>query len=64
MQSGVRILSRYLRDACALKMTLYLKFLNLTVKVGRKKNKIGNIKIIINLLTEVKSKLETYPERT
>ena len=45
-------------------MTFYLKFLNLTVKVGRKKKKIGNIKIIINLITEVKSKLETYPERT
>ena len=45
-------------------MTFYLKFLNLTVKVGRKKNKIDNIKIIINLLTEVKSKLETYPDRT
>ena len=45
------------------KMTFYLKFLSLTVKFGRNKIKIANKKIIINLLTELKSKLRRYPER-
>ena len=44
-------------------MTFYLKFLSLMVKVERNKNQIDNIKIIINLLTELKSKLRKYPKR-
>ena len=42
------------------KVTFYLKFLSLTVKVERNKNKINNIKIIINLLTALKSYLKRY----
>ena len=45
------------------KMTFYLKFLSLTVKVERDKNKIDNIKIIINLPTELKSYLKRYLKR-
>ena len=45
------------------KMTFYLKFLSLTVKVERDKNKIDNIKIIMNLPTELKSYLKRYLKR-
>ena len=45
------------------KVTFYLKFLSLTVKFGQNKNKIDNIKIIIHLLTELKSKLRRYAKR-
>ena len=45
------------------KMIFYLKFLSLTVKFGQNKNNIDNIKIIINLLTELKSSLKRYPKR-
>ena len=45
------------------KMTFYLKFLSLTVKVERDKNRIDNIKIIINLPTELKSYLKRYLKR-
>ena len=45
------------------KMIFYLKFLSLTVKFGQNRNKIDNIKIIINPLTELKSKLRSYPKR-
>ena len=45
------------------KMIFYLKFLSLTVKFGQNRNKIDNIKIIINPLTELKSKLRRYPNR-
>ena len=44
-------------------MIFYLKFLSLTVKFGQNKNNIDNIKIIINLLTELKSSLKRYPKR-
>ena len=40
------------------KMTFYLKFLILTAKVERNKNKIDNKKIILKLLTELKSYLK------
>ena len=40
------------------KMTFYIKFLSLTAKVKRNKNKIDNKKIIIKLLTELKSYLK------
>ena len=42
------------------KMTFYLKFLSLTVKVERNRNKIDNLKIIINLLTGSKSYLKRH----
>ena len=45
------------------KMIFYIKFLSHTVKFGQNGNKIDNIKIIINLLPELKSKLRTYPKR-
>ena len=45
------------------KMTFYPKFLSPTVKVERNKSKIDNIKIIINLLTELKSYLKRYLKR-
>ena len=45
------------------KMIFYLKFLSLMVKFGQNKNNIDNIKIIINLLTELKSSLKRYPKR-
>ena len=45
------------------KMTFYLKFLSLTVKFGKNKNKIDYIKFMINLLTELKSKLRRYSKR-
>ena len=42
-------------------ITFYLKFLSLTFKLGQKeKKKIDNIKIIINLPTELKSYLKRY----
>ena len=44
-------------------MTSYLKFLSLTVKVERNKSKIDNIKIIINLITGLKSYLKRYFKR-
>ena len=37
------------------KMIFYLEFLSLTVKFGQNKNKINNMRIIINLVTELKS---------
>ena len=37
------------------KMIFYLKFLSLVVKFGKNKNKIDNLKIMINLLTELNS---------
>ena len=46
------MLSMYLLDVYVYKIIFYLKFLTLTVKVGQNKNKIDNIKIIPNLLTE------------
>ena len=36
------------------KIIFYLKFLNFTVKIGQNEDKIDNIKIIINLLVELK----------
>ena len=45
------------------KMTFYLKFLSLTVKVERNRNKIDNLKIIINLLTGSKSYLKRHLKR-
>ena len=45
-------------------MTSYLKFLSLTVKVERNKSKIDNIKIIINLITGLKSYLKRNSEKT
>ena len=44
-------------------ITFYLKFLSPTVKVERNKSKIDNIKIIINLLTGLKSYLKRYLKR-
>ena len=44
-------------------MTFYLKFLSLTVKVERNKNKIDNIKIIINSPKELKSYFKRYLKR-
>ena len=44
-------------------MTFYLKYLSPTVKVEQDKNKIDNIKIKINLLTELKSYLKRYLKR-
>ena len=41
----------------------YLKFLILTVEIGQNRNKIGNIKIITNLLTEYYSYLKGYLKR-
>ena len=38
--------------------SFWLKFLGLTVKFGQNKNKIENIKIIVNLVTELKSHLK------
>ena len=40
-----------------------LNFFSLTVKFGQNKNKIDNIKIAINLLTEPKSQLRRNPNR-
>ena len=45
------------------KMTFCLKFLSLTVKIGQNKNKIGNIKVIRNLLTKLESYLKRYLKR-
>ena len=45
------------------KIIFYLKFLTLTIKVGQNKNKIDNIKIIMNLLTELESYLKRYLKR-
>ena len=45
------------------KIIFYLKFLTLTIKVGQNKNKIDNIKIIMNLLTELESYLKRYIKR-
>ena len=45
------------------KMTFYLKFLTLTVKVGQSKNKINDIKIMMNLQAEIELSLERYLER-
>ena len=44
-------------------MSFLLKFLGLTVKFGHNKNKIDNIKVIINLVTELKLYLRRYPKR-
>ena len=54
------MLSMYLLDVYVYKIIFYLKFLTLTVKVGQNKNKIDNIKIITNLLTEFESYLKRY----
>ena len=45
------------------KMTFYLKLLTLTVKVGQNKNKIDDIKIMMNLQAELESSLERYLKR-
>ena len=45
------------------KITFYPKFLSLTVKLEQNKNTIDKMKIIINLLTELKSYLERYLKR-
>ena len=45
------------------KIIFYLKFLTLTIKVGQNRNKIDNIKIIMNLLTELESYLKRYLKR-
>ena len=45
------------------RMTLYLKFLCLTVTFGKKENKIDDRKIIINLLTELKLYVKIYLKR-
>ena len=45
------------------KMTFYLKFLSLSVKVERNKNKIDNIKINIDVHKESKSYLKRYLKR-
>ena len=57
------MLSMYLLDVYVYKIIFYLKFLTLTVKVGQNKNKIDNIKIITNLLTEFESYLKRYLRR-
>ena len=44
-------------------MSFELKFPSLTVKFGQNKNKINNINIIINLITELNSYLKKYPKR-
>ena len=44
-------------------LSFELTFLGLTIKFRQNKNKIDNIKIIINLVTELKSHLERYPKR-
>ena len=49
----------YLRDTLY-KIIFYLKSLTLTIKVGQNKNKIDNIKIIMNSLTELESYLKRY----
>ena len=38
------------------KIIFYLKFLTLTVKVGQDRKKIDDMKIIMNLLTELERK--------
>ena len=38
------------------KIIFYLKFLTLTVKVGQNRKKIDDMKIIMNLLTELERK--------
>ena len=38
------------------KIIFYLKFLTLTVKVGQDRKKIDDMKIIMNLLTEIERK--------
>ena len=40
------------------KVIFYLKFLNFTVEIGQNEDKIDNIKIIINLLVELKLRLK------
>ena len=40
------------------KIVFYLKFLNFTVEIGQNKDKIDNIKIIVNLLVELKLRLK------
>ena len=45
------------------KMIFYLKFLSLTVKVGKNKNKIDNTRSIMNLLAELESYLERRLKR-
>ena len=44
-------------------MSFSPKFLGLTVKFRQNKNKIDNIKIIMNLVTELKSYLKRYLKR-
>ena len=44
-------------------MSFRLKFLGLTVKFGQTKNKTDNIKIVRNLVTELKSYLKRYLKR-
>ena len=57
------MLSMYLLDVYVYKIIFYLKFLSLTVKVGQNKNKIDNIKIIMDLLAELESYLKRYLNR-
>ena len=44
-------------------MIYNLKFLSLTVKEGQNKNNIDNIKIIMDLPTELESYLKRYLKR-
>ena len=57
------MLSMYFRDVYTLQIIFYLKFHTLTVKVEQDKNKIDNMKIITNLLTELESYLKIYRKR-
>ena len=49
--------SNFLRNH---KIIFYLKFLNFTVKIGQNKDKIDDVKIVINLLAELKLRLKRY----
>ena len=54
----------YLRDVYTLQNDfLSKKFLSLTVKVGKNKNKIDNTRSIMNLLAELESYLERRLKR-
>ena len=45
------------------KIIFYPKFLTLTIKIDQNRSKIDNTKIIINLVTELKSYLKRYLKR-
>ena len=63
-QNGVRMLNRYLRGVYVLRNVFLTKISWSYSQVwAKKKNKIDNIKFIINLVTELKSSLKRYPKR-